>query len=106
MLAHELLKALLGTPTRHSPRSPITGPYRASPRPAVATISRWTSFTPPPNVLICAWRALCSSRPAIDRARRTRGEVAGRPDDPEQAPVDLDRALGAEDLHRGRRRGW
>ena len=27
----------------------------------MATISRWTSFTPPPNVLICAWRAVRSS---------------------------------------------
>ena len=44
-------------------------PYRASlacramPRPAVATISRSTSTTPPPNVLICAARAARSTSP-------------------------------------------
>ena len=36
---------------------------RFMPRPAMATISRWTSFTPPPKVLICAPRAARSSRP-------------------------------------------
>ena len=36
---------------------------RVMPRPAVATISRWTSLTPPPNVLTCAWRPVASSRP-------------------------------------------
>ena len=37
---------------------------RVMPRPAMATISRWISFTPPPKVLIWAWRAVRSSRPA------------------------------------------
>ena len=36
---------------------------RRMPRPTVATISRCTSLTPPPKVLICAWRADSSSRP-------------------------------------------
>ena len=36
---------------------------RVIPSPAVATISRCTSFTPPPNVLICAWRPVASTRP-------------------------------------------
>ena len=36
---------------------------RVIPSPAVATISRCTSLTPPPNVLICAWRPVASTRP-------------------------------------------
>ncbi len=44
------------------PAAPSPRP-RVMPSPAVATISRWTSLTPPPNVLICAWRPVASTRP-------------------------------------------
>ena len=36
---------------------------RFMPRPAMARISRWISLTPPPKVLIWAWRAARSSSP-------------------------------------------
>ena len=36
---------------------------RFIPRPAMARISRWTSLTPPPKVLIWAWRPARSSSP-------------------------------------------
>ena len=42
----------------------LTVAARVMPRPAMATISRWISLTPPPKVLIWAWRAVRSSRPA------------------------------------------
>ncbi len=44
-------------------RRPAHRAPRFMPRPAVARISRWISLTPPPNVLIWAWRPARSSSP-------------------------------------------
>ena len=58
----QLLEALRRRRPQSQPGTRHRAP-RVMPSPAVATISRCTSFTPPPKVLICAWRPVASTRP-------------------------------------------
>ncbi len=72
------------------------------PRPAVATISRSTSTTPPPNVLICAARDRALDLALEQRTRLVGPHVATRTEDLEEDPVHPDLRLDTEHLHRRR----
>ena len=79
---------LLSGPTRRA---------RGRPRPIIATISRWISFTPPPKVLIWQWRHSRSTSPRSTRpASPLHG--SGHAEHLEQQPIHLDQRLGAVDL--------
>ena len=83
---------------RRAPSTSAQRGARGMPNPTMATMSRWISFGPPPNVKIVWLRAWFSNRPRRTAPGDPSTRYPGLTDDLEQEPIDLERQLGAVHL--------